>query len=601
MPQLLWGGLSENWLLKELGEVHWTQITTALHTASDKLVDSRGERLYASFVRLFWTGSDISQFSENDSFELKSELSRYGSKMFFSQTKGKGETGKLKAHLMSVFSTRSASDNTQLKKGNLKSSIQSKNLKTHQKLPTFAKEYLENKSTIFNDVEAPKTPTPPVVYREIYAIDAYDDINGVGLLYFASYPKISDKCERNYFNQQYDLKGGDWLEVAGIISRDVHYYGNANPGEKLIYELDEWKEKKGIAHLSSSLYRQTDNQLIARIFTKKVLKNGVSLGQIKVSRNIETLSFTEKPVQKAIAKPTVSNPSTTQKNQDRLNKIIIDFLSKMLDLKGLHPDSDLSTLGIESIVYLELSEFLQTEHSISSNPSLFYGAATISDLSNYLSSKSAIPSQNISSPKETQAVAIVGISGRFPNVPDLNVFWKKLKENQDLITAVPAERWDADTFAKNTALQSKWGGFMEGIDEFDPAFFNINRHEAELMDPQQRLTLQTVYAALEDAAIAPESLSGSETGVFIGVSGSDYATMMRERDNPIEAYHAIGTSPSILANRISYFLNISQVEMQSYLSIQEIAEFVQEEIEEKPVLNEEEKPAHQTINAAVEK
>ncbi|MEM6736199.1 MAG: hypothetical protein AAF620_09040, partial [Bacteroidota bacterium] len=66
MPQLLWGGLNENWLLKELGDLHWQQITDALNTPSDRLTDSRGERLYASFVRVEWSGSSTRSFGENE-------------------------------------------------------------------------------------------------------------------------------------------------------------------------------------------------------------------------------------------------------------------------------------------------------------------------------------------------------------------------------------------------------------------------------------------------------------------------------------------------------------------------------------------------------
>ena len=106
MPQLLWGGLSEYWLLKELGDIHWEQITQALNTPSDALMDSQGERLYASFVRLAWSGNNIRQFTENESLDFNSELSQYGAKMFFSQTTCRAKDKKLKAHLMSIFTTR---------------------------------------------------------------------------------------------------------------------------------------------------------------------------------------------------------------------------------------------------------------------------------------------------------------------------------------------------------------------------------------------------------------------------------------------------------------------------------------------------------------
>ncbi|MEM7792467.1 MAG: LnmK family bifunctional acyltransferase/decarboxylase [Verrucomicrobiota bacterium] len=191
MPHLLWGGLNENWLLKELGDLHWQQITDALNTPSDQLTDSRGERLYASFVRVQWSGSSTRSFAENEVLSFTSALSRYGSKMFFSDTTGSGASGELSARLLSVFSTRKDSDNTQLAKGNLRGGIKSKKVKAHKKLPELAQEYLAGKSLLFDEQGKVKPEAQPeTLYRKAYTIDAYDDINGVGLLYFASYPKM---------------------------------------------------------------------------------------------------------------------------------------------------------------------------------------------------------------------------------------------------------------------------------------------------------------------------------------------------------------------------------------------------------------------------
>ena len=85
IPQLLSGGLSENWLLKELGDVHWAMISESLGTKSNEIIDSNGERLYASFVRLQWEANEtFFSFKENDMIEFEGELSLYGNKMFFS-------------------------------------------------------------------------------------------------------------------------------------------------------------------------------------------------------------------------------------------------------------------------------------------------------------------------------------------------------------------------------------------------------------------------------------------------------------------------------------------------------------------------------------
>lgn len=561
MPQLLWGGLSENWLLKELGDVHWQQITNALNTASDELTDSRGERLYASFVRLHWSGANISKFAENDSLELQSKLSRYGSKMFFSETEGTGTSGKFKANLMSVFSTREASDNTKLKKGALKAEIDSDTIKLHTKLPSVAKKYLENKSEIFDENNQLKPEgVEPIIYQKEYIIDAYDDINGVGLLYFASYPKINDKCEREYIKAQYQLKG-DWLEIAGVISRDIHYYGNANCGDKLIYELNKLEQEGDIVTLHSSLYRAKDQQLIAKVYTTKQLNTAEALDYKNETLNVTTQNLKEtQPKVKEVIQVESTNKALTDLDKKTLNTIVLNFLKSMLDVKTLTKDTKLNDLGIESILYQELSEHLYENYKIDSNPSRFYGTASVDTLTDYLLGKETTTLSNKNQHQTSgEDIAIVGISGRFPGAPDLETYWENLKANKNTITEVSPERWDWKAFNKNPekTTKAKWGGFIDGVGEFDPLFFGISPFEAELMDPQQRITLQSVYTALEDANIVPSALKGTNTGVYIGVSGSDYAHVAGEaRKGKAEAYDAIGTASSILANRISYLLNI---------------------------------------------
>jgi probable biosynthetic protein (TIGR04098 family) len=560
MPQLLWGGLSENWILKEFGDMHWEQITSALNTPSDELVDSRGERLYASFVRLRWSGENISHFTENHHLKFDSSLSRYGSKMFFSETFVEGEAGKITANLMSVFSTRSKSDNTKLKKGTLKADIDSDTVKLHEKLPAVAKEYLEHKSTIL-DKSNQLLPEGILdyLYQKEYTIDAYDDINGVGLLYFASSPKINEKCEREYIKTHYEIDG-DWLEVAGVTSRDIHYYGNANSGDKLIYELNSLEQNGDQLEIRSSLYRANNGRLIARISTTKVLRKDAKFEKLEVPTTCKESLIKEVVSTNLNPKKSEKSKALTDLDQDTLNTIVIDFLSTVLEVDGLTPDTQLKALGVESIVYQELSELLFEKHNIDANPSRFYGAATINALTDYLLGKDNVPvARKYLDTTKQEEIAVVGISCQFPGSANKEAYWNHLKDNKDLISEVQQDRWDWKSFNKDPekTSRSKWGGFIEGVGNFDPLFFGISPFEATLMDPQQRLTLEAVYTALEDANIVPSTLKGSNTGVYIGVSGSDYAHIARDaRKDIVQAYDAIGTASSILANRISYLLDI---------------------------------------------
>ena len=120
----------------------------------------------------------------------------------------------------------------------------------------------------------------------------------------------------------------------------------------------------------------------------------------------------------------------------------------------------------------------------------------------------------------------------------------------DAITETPPDRWGADT---SETAATRWGGFLDQVDQFDPQFFGISPREAARMDPQQRLLLEVAWEALEDAGQVPERLSGSRTGVFIGISTYDYGHFQLGQPDRIDAYTGTGSALSIAANRLSYF------------------------------------------------
>jgi acyl transferase domain-containing protein/SAM-dependent methyltransferase len=163
--------------------------------------------------------------------------------------------------------------------------------------------------------------------------------------------------------------------------------------------------------------------------------------------------------------------------------------------------------------------------------------------------------------KNDTSIAIIGMSGVMPESPDLESFWQNLLAGNDLIREVPPERWDwqeyyGDPIKDGNKTRAKWGGFMPDLDKFDAGFFNISAREAELMDPQQRILLQTVWKTIEDAGYQPADLAGSKTGVFVGVTTADYAELLKNGTVDIEAYTSTGTVFSIFANRISYLLDL---------------------------------------------
>ena len=165
--------------------------------------------------------------------------------------------------------------------------------------------------------------------------------------------------------------------------------------------------------------------------------------------------------------------------------------------------------------------------------------------------------------ERSEPIAIVGMGCRYPGgVNDAESFWKLLSEGVDAIREVPSDRWNADAFYDPNPdirgkMTTRWGGFIDGHDQFDPKFFGIAPAEAVPMDPQQRLLLETTWEALEDAGIPPSSLAGSHTGVFIGICNLDYGYVtLRASREKINAYFASGLSHAIAAGRISYLLGL---------------------------------------------
>jgi acyl transferase domain-containing protein len=171
---------------------------------------------------------------------------------------------------------------------------------------------------------------------------------------------------------------------------------------------------------------------------------------------------------------------------------------------------------------------------------------------------------DVDAPEQRERVAIIGLACRFPLAQDPEAFWQLLRDGVNAITEVPEDRWDVDALydPKHRArgkTNSRWGGFVDHVDQFDAHFFGISPREASHMDPQQRLLLETAWEALEYAGVPPTTLSGSHTGVFVGISSSDYICLqVAQKDHlrGLTAFSGTGNAHSIAANRLSYFLDL---------------------------------------------
>ena len=234
-------------------------------------------------------------------------------------------------------------------------------------------------------------------------------------------------------------------------------------------------------------------------------------------------------------------------------------------------------MGLDSLMALELRNRLQRNLGKPLPATLAFDYPNVEAVSRFLardvlalplpSSAPAIgrrdePSASVS--RADDAIAIVGMGCRFPgdaNSPDS--FWELLRSSRDAIREVPADRWDVNAYFDPNPdapgkMATRWGGFVEGLDRFDPKFFGIAPREAVSMDPQQRMLLEVTWEALEHAACAPDRLAGSRTGVFIGIGYSEYGQLQSKGDETtLNAYFGTGNAISVAAGRLSYVLGLN--------------------------------------------
>ena len=157
----------------------------------------------------------------------------------------------------------------------------------------------------------------------------------------------------------------------------------------------------------------------------------------------------------------------------------------------------------------------------------------------------------IASAAEGTEIAVIGLACRYPNASGPDEFWRLLIEKRDAVTEVPADRWSVDGRA---GLTTRFGGFVDGIGDFDSAFFGLSDTESAELDPQQRLMLELSWEALEDAGIRPSSLRGTRSSVFAGVMWDEYARLSAGLGVPATSYTATGQDLSIIPARVAYLL-----------------------------------------------
>ena len=249
---------------------------------------------------------------------------------------------------------------------------------------------------------------------------------------------------------------------------------------------------------------------------------------------------------------------------EAIEKWLVEKLSNLLgvDPREIDVREPFASYGMGSTEAVSLSGELADWLGRKVPADLAYEYPTIKTLARYLSGTTDESPSVLDAHRkiDSEPIAIIGIGCRFPGSSGPQAFWQSIRDGVDAITEVPADRFDLNrVYDPDPAIAGKintrWGGFVEQVDQFDPQFFGISPREAARMDPQQRLLLEVTWEALEDAGQVPEKITGSQIGVFLGISNNDYGRTQFSDLSRIDAYAGTGNALSIAANRISYLFD----------------------------------------------
>ncbi|MCK4608298.1 MAG: SDR family NAD(P)-dependent oxidoreductase, partial [Gammaproteobacteria bacterium] len=265
--------------------------------------------------------------------------------------------------------------------------------------------------------------------------------------------------------------------------------------------------------------------------------------------------------------PVIKDLQIEAYSKEAIAAALIELLQQIYEADADISDTEFGALGLTSPQIAPLVQQLNQWLGLTLSPTIFWEHPTINKLAAHLAAQrqdiarkpQALQSVPVFAASSTfTPLAVLGISCRFPggsNTPEK--YWDLLSNGCDGITEVPARSWDSSALAGK--ISSKYGGFLNDIDQFDAGFFGVSPKEAEVLDPQHRILLELVWEALERANIDPTSLNGSRTGVFVGISTADYGQLLQKylTEDEVSAYVGSGNALSAAAGRVANFLGLS--------------------------------------------
>ncbi len=242
---------------------------------------------------------------------------------------------------------------------------------------------------------------------------------------------------------------------------------------------------------------------------------------------------------------------------------ILTALSSCLRVRSseIDPRQPFARYGMDSMSAVLLASTLGDALDRPLPPTLVYDHPTVDALERFLAGKDAVSSVHAGARATGDPIAVIGLGCRFPSASGPDETWALLRDGVDAVCEVPASRWDNEAVhhpepGTPGRTNTRRGGFLEDVHGFDPVLFGIAPREVTEIDPQQRLLLEVSWEALEDAGIAADRLAGTSTGVFVGLSTTDYLTLQLTRGRRATAFTSTGNAPSVAASRLSYLLDL---------------------------------------------
>ncbi|WP_193173346.1 SDR family NAD(P)-dependent oxidoreductase [Nisaea nitritireducens] len=345
------------------------------------------------------------------------------------------------------------------------------------------------------------------------------------------------------------------LVLSGVIWQSLLEPGAALPQP---FTLEEFTLSKGLPDEGYVHVRKSATH------SRSVPKFDISLSDKDGNVSLSLKGFTAASPDASDRLQGIEPVQETVPSADHITEELVTIFSAIqkIDVERIKPQSNWARYGMTSVGFTEFTEAINDRYGLDLMPTVFFEHPTLASLTSFLSRKvagSASVAKYAVSPadKPGSAIAIVGISARLPGADNPAALWNILANNKDMITEVPKSRWDwrdiyGDPHQEPGKTRAKWGGFIADMDCFDPLFFDLSPRDAEGMDPQARLVMESSWAALEDAGYTASAIAGTDMGVFVGVSTADYKDICRDLDPALSAQ----IKPFLIANRVSYFLDL---------------------------------------------